>query len=512
METGKFSEELEIALSGGGFRATAFGLGVLLYIVDSRLNQRVKSIVSVSGGSITNGFVASECDFAALKDKENFRRIAAELAQIISGKGKYSGFWLVSRPYLAILFLSGAALFAWFTNMIITLFALIGWDVELRQISIDELIMFLIVALLWGTAALLRGELVRRWILRLFFHKKLITLGLLKNRCVDHVFCATDLTSSVPIFFSTKGGGRVFSERYGRGEGKDIPIAMAVAASAAFPPLIPPMRLKLGGRGFGSSEIVPHYIYLSDGGVWNNLGTDWSRLRSPILTAEMNWIKNTHTSDEPNAVIKSLQNCPMGGVLLIANASKPEKRKNLFMIKIPVLSFITTLIRVLNVTVNSTVEARSADIERTARMRMLNDPDRWELGQDAQRPKNTVWGENIGTDPPLAVMVEMTRKPGETASSYKMIGGLMQWEQRPDEYEQELEAPLHKLKPLLEGEDIVPTTLDNLGPHDTLRMIVLGYLNARETLSVAFSNHNPPPIPNRKWFDDLLVPGRIGGS
>ncbi len=67
MDNGEFREELEIAISRGGFRATAFGLGVLLYLVDRGLNQRVKSITSVSGGSITNGFVASECKFGSLR-------------------------------------------------------------------------------------------------------------------------------------------------------------------------------------------------------------------------------------------------------------------------------------------------------------------------------------------------------------------------------------------------------------------------------------------------------------
>jgi len=285
---------------------------------------------------------------------------------------------------------------------------------------------------------------------------------------------------------------------------------MAVAASAAFPPLIPPMRFKLLGRQFSSSGNPPNYVYLSDGGVWNNLGTDWSRLRNRWLSAEGTWLKNTQAIEGLASVRQRLKSCPMGGVLLIANASKPEQKQNLWTVKIPVLSFIVTLIRVLNVSVNSTVEARSADIERTARLRMLNNPDKWELGSDAPRPEKVIWGEGTGTDAPLAVIIEMTRKPGETAKAYRMIGGLEQWAEKPDEYEQELQATLQELEPLLEGEDVVPTTLDNLGSRDTLRMIVLGYLNTRETLAVAFSNHNPPPFPKREWFEELLMPGRIG--
>ena len=48
---------IAVALSGGGYRAAMFGLGVLLYLVDAAKNCEVTSISSVSGGSITNAFV-----------------------------------------------------------------------------------------------------------------------------------------------------------------------------------------------------------------------------------------------------------------------------------------------------------------------------------------------------------------------------------------------------------------------------------------------------------------------
>ncbi len=47
-----------VALSGGGHRATLFGLGALLALVDLRINRRTTQIASVSGGSIANAFVA----------------------------------------------------------------------------------------------------------------------------------------------------------------------------------------------------------------------------------------------------------------------------------------------------------------------------------------------------------------------------------------------------------------------------------------------------------------------
>jgi len=492
----EFRERLEIALSGGGFRAAAFGLGVLLYLADSGLNRQVVTIASVSGGSITSGFVASQCDFQ-MADAEAFRNVACRLARIISGKGKLRGFRLISWPYLLFLAVSGLIILAWFTDMFVALAAQLLWHRELRTVLPGEMISFAVVAMLWGVVALSRGALVLSWISRVFFGGKQITLGSLSGLSIDHVFCATDLTCSCPFFFSTKGGGRLFSDIHGRGEGQDVPLKIAVAASAAFPPLIPPIRLKLRGRHFPVGKTAPDFIYVSDGGVWNNLGTDWSRLSGSSSAAELDWSNGQHSSAE-----EALENCPAAaGVLVIANASKPDSRRALWKLKVPVVSFVTTLLRVLDVAVNSTVRARSDDIERNGALTMLNDPNRWELGKDVPRPQHRIWGDGQ----PLAVAVEMVRKPGETATAYKMIGGLPQWNQRPDEYKRDLEGPLRQLEPLLGGDEVVPTTLGNLGPLDSLRMIVLGYLNTRETFAVAFANHSPPPIPSRESFEKLVA-------
>ena len=47
-----------VAISGGGHRAGLFGLGVLLYLADAGKNRDVACVSSVSGGSLTNGYVA----------------------------------------------------------------------------------------------------------------------------------------------------------------------------------------------------------------------------------------------------------------------------------------------------------------------------------------------------------------------------------------------------------------------------------------------------------------------
>jgi len=53
---------IAVALSGGGFRATLAGLGVLRFLAQAGLLGRVNRVSSVSGGSITNGLLAVNHD------------------------------------------------------------------------------------------------------------------------------------------------------------------------------------------------------------------------------------------------------------------------------------------------------------------------------------------------------------------------------------------------------------------------------------------------------------------
>jgi hypothetical protein len=70
---------------------------------------------------------------------------------------------------------------------------------------------------------------------------------------------------------------------FGRANDPDVPLAVAVAASTAFPPFLSPVTLRLTGLGFlpepGAAELDTRFAVLSDGGVYDNLGleTIWKR-------------------------------------------------------------------------------------------------------------------------------------------------------------------------------------------------------------------------------------------
>ena len=219
----KFPWTLEMALSGGGLRASAFGLGALLYLAHAGLNTKVGNITSVSGGSITNGFVACRCDYGVV-DSDTFRKIAAELARKIAFKGIWSSgyVWL----YIAAL-------------LLLTVCAILLFSMPMREVVLRPWLWFAVI-FLFVVLLYYRGWPITRWVATTFFsdQNKVPTLGDLSGWTLEHVFCATDLNYSLPFFFSTKGGGRLFSERHGRAPASAVPVHIAVRASAAFPPFV----------------------------------------------------------------------------------------------------------------------------------------------------------------------------------------------------------------------------------------------------------------------------------
>ena len=225
---------LAIALSGGGHRAALFTLGVLKYLVDTGVNRHVEVISSVSGGSITNGFVAQECDFRTV-DRESFDRIAADLVGRIVGHGLMRGwvFW----TYLLMLIAGFGFTLSTF---------LFDWPISVPGWATVALL------LTFGTMALFRGHVVAWGMSRLFFLKDGGQTRLSElNRSVEHLFCATDLNSNAPFIFSTWEGGSVYSPALGFCPLTGTPlasttVATAVRASAAFPGGIPPKRIRLG--------------------------------------------------------------------------------------------------------------------------------------------------------------------------------------------------------------------------------------------------------------------------
>src|SRR6516162_5698976 len=75
-------KRIGLALSGGGFRATLYHLGLVRFLRDADLLRQVTHITSVSGGSVTAAHLALNWDLYT-GTAEEFDKAAAKLLDFI---------------------------------------------------------------------------------------------------------------------------------------------------------------------------------------------------------------------------------------------------------------------------------------------------------------------------------------------------------------------------------------------------------------------------------------------
>lgn len=221
--------ELGICLSGGGFRAMLFHAGALTRLNELGYLAKIDAISSVSGGSIASGLLGAVWDQlefdagsgVALKFEERFLRPLLTFAQTT-----------VDFPSIA-------------------------WG----------------IAAPWTTAS---QEVTKRY-------RDLLGTDANLNRLPIRprfIFCSSNLTTGSLFRFSR---GYIADYRLGLHRDPDLDLATAVAASAAFPPVLSPLRLDLSRFNFVNEAIdgvVPRppepalmrRAVLSDGGVYDNHG------------------------------------------------------------------------------------------------------------------------------------------------------------------------------------------------------------------------------------------------
>jgi len=113
----------------------------------------------------------------------------------------------------------------------------------------------------------------------------------------------------------------------------------------------------------------------------------------------------------------------------------------------------------------------------------------------------------LARHPPVAIGARLTQLPGEMAKEWTVTGELAHWETGPSQYRAELksvEEKLGDLYPTAENSN-VETHLVSLGRRTTLRLIIHGYLMAREAFAVAFYNAHPRATKvDKPFFESLL--------
>ncbi|HEU4507582.1 MAG TPA: patatin-like phospholipase family protein [Pyrinomonadaceae bacterium] len=326
-------KSLAVSLSGGGHRATLFALGALMYLVDANANANVSSIASVSGGSLTNGFVGQTLNFKQTNGDEFRRRVAGPLARQIAFKGTLFA-PLMSKLYVAVLIVSG---------LLVLALLLVPWAPEYWR-----LLAFVIGLALWGWFAGKRGAMCARAFDKTLFSPEgsSTRLSAVARTGLDHVICSTEFRSSEQVYFA---GDFVYSYALGHGEPADMTLAHAVQASAAYPGGFPPATLPARRHRFtgapkipGGPTTPPDYMVLTDGGVYDNMGDQWAR----GFAKRIGWWKELahgRTSPTQLVVVNSSARVPWS----------PFRRR-----LIPLIGEVLALLRVMDVMFINTTNVR----------------------------------------------------------------------------------------------------------------------------------------------------------
>lgn len=202
------TKRIGLALSGGGFRATAFHLGVFRKLKEMGLLWKLDLLSCVSGGSIAGAFLAKNWgnDKALDQLHEYLRSTSIAVSSVVAG---------MLNPF---------------------------------ESRLDKLAETYDRDLFHGAtlAQLDQGP-------RLYLN-------------------ATSLASGNMFFFVTgeHKGAELGEHELGTKPATDFLLSRAVAASSAFPPVFPPM--KLTKKEYDVADV--DYVTLTDGGVYDNLGAN----------------------------------------------------------------------------------------------------------------------------------------------------------------------------------------------------------------------------------------------
>ena len=234
-------KNIGLALSGGGFRAIAFHLGCLRALNDLNLLGRVQVISSVSGGSVIAAMYAYSTDSFSDFDK----RVVSLLQRGIQAD-------LITRM------LSPRAMLKWFSARVT------------RRNMRD-----------YG-----RTEILRDFLAENLFDNRLVRD--VARDSLEIVINATELQTGTAFRFGSQESG---NWRLGTMADEEALVADAVAASAAYPLLLPALKRKYhftkNEQSVGSTRVL-----LADGGIYENLGV------SPMLPGRESSIStNVFTPD-----------------------------------------------------------------------------------------------------------------------------------------------------------------------------------------------------------------------
>lgn len=251
--------KIRLSFSGGGFRASFFCLGAFRRLVELGIWKNVSAIDSVSGGSITAGAIMQALKQGDFQDADDFdQRVTKKIKKLSQSRLRERVTLPVIVFFLLLLILS----------IYLTIFVF--------PFSIIPSIVFFVLLFviqprwIWGTS-------LKRTLDAFYNHMVLSELPLYPEWSA-HSTCLN--TGKRFRFKQTDFGGNLIGVT---SDNMAIKLGFVVAASAAFPQVFAPLKMELGNRNFyfewwkdtpKKNLNTPQTIYLSDGGVYDNLGSE----------------------------------------------------------------------------------------------------------------------------------------------------------------------------------------------------------------------------------------------
>jgi NTE family protein len=234
-----------LALSGGGFRAALFHLGSIWRLNEMGWLKKLAEITSVSGGSITAAYLGlkwKNLHFDSNGQATDFKEQIVKPIQSFCSK----------------------------------------------TIDIESAFAGLIYPIYNAST-----RIASRYRQRLYGNSTLQDLPS-DNEGPRFTIYATSLQTGVSVRFSKTE----FAEYHlGKIESPKIPLAVAVAASSAFPPVLGPLILKLKSaewkdweddkpEPFKEKEKIRQRMFLTDGGIYDNMGLErvWDRYSTVLVS------------------------------------------------------------------------------------------------------------------------------------------------------------------------------------------------------------------------------------
>jgi predicted acylesterase/phospholipase RssA len=267
-------KNIGLALSGGGFRATLYHLGLIRFLRDAKILPQVTHITSVSGGSIMAAHLVLNWDSYTGSPKE-FDQAAAQLLEFtrLDVRNRIMRRFPLAFPL------------RWSRRVL---------GLSNRKLTRTGLLEHLYEKHLYGDKSL-------------FELPECPQLHILTTNVSEGCLCSFNRDG---LWMMRRIAGRTHIDRLRVGL---MTVPMAVVASSAFPGFFPPLELTgrdVGARGgeFGRQSYT-------DGGVFDNLGVRMFRWLEPLLTGK-NALDGVLVSDVGKRIV--IQGHQRGGLIRTA--------------------------------------------------------------------------------------------------------------------------------------------------------------------------------------------------